>query len=186
MFTLMYPNVVEMASVIYGLWPDRTFISLGEEEFDEDDENDLSRRFRRFRQLEENGGSQFMAMDAPQTSSSGTRSGSGVFSFSRGSAASRQSQWDQLRRRLRTEAAAGADGLSADDAALLARAYSSGDTNAVERLRAGVAASANIFVSLSRRNNMLVVRTSDTRVMDEIRSLVKRLDVPTPMVLMEV
>ncbi len=189
MFTLLYPNVIEVASVIYGIYPDRTFVSLGEEEFDEDDEYDLSRRFRRFRVLEENGGSQFMSMEAPQASSSGSRSGSGSFSFSRGGAAGLLSQWDELRRRSRRRtAAAGADAQTVgyDDAAAMEAAYRAGDTNRLDSVRGQATAAANIFVSLSRRNNMLVVRTSDSRVMDEIRALVRRLDVPTPMVLMEV
>lgn len=188
MFTLLYPNVVEVASVIFGLYPDRTFLSLGEEEFDEDDEYDLSRRFRRFRVLEENGGSQFMTMEAPQATASGTRSGSGNFSFSRGGAAGRFSQWDEVRRRSRRRGAQGLDApVGFDDAAVMEAAYRAGDTNALDRVRSqATAATANIFVTLSRRNNMLIVRTSDSRVMDEIRALVRRLDVPTPMVLMEV
>ena len=186
MFTLLYPNVIEVASVIYGLYPDRTLVSLGEEEFDEDDEYDLSRRFRRFRVLEDNGGSQFMQMEAPQTSSSGSRSGSGNFSFSRGSAISRLSQWEQLGdRNFRT--AASRRSLAWDDAALIDSAQAAGDTNLVNSVRArATGRAANIFVSMSRKNNMLIVRTSDSRVMDEIRALVKRMDVPTPMVLMEV
>ena len=188
MFTLLYPNVIEVASVIYGLYPDRTLISLGEEEFDEDDEYDLSRRFRRFRVLEDNGGSQFMSIEAPQASSSGSRSGSGNFSFSRGGATSRLTQWDQLRQRSRRGRLGSEAALGADDARLMEGAYRSGDTNLLDRVRAQTSstATANIFVSLSRKNNMLVVRTSDVRVMDEIRGLVKKLDVPTPMVLMEV
>lgn len=189
MFTLLYPNVVEVASVIFGLYPDRTFVSLGEEEFEEDDEYDLGRRFRRFRVLEENGGSQFMTMEAPQATASGSRSGSGNFSFSRGGATSRLAQWDELRRRSRRRAGVDADGgvVGYDDAAAMEAAYSAGDTNRLDSVRTQSAtAGANIFVTLSRRNNILIVRTSDSRVMDEIRALVKRLDVPTPMVLMEV
>lgn len=187
-FTLLYPNVVEAASVIYGLYPDRTFLSLGEEEFDEDDEYDLSRRFRRFRVLEDNGGSQFLDIDPPQTSSAGTRSGSGVFSYSRGSMTSRMTQWDQLRERARRAGRyAGVSTVPLDDASLMERAYASGDTNLLEKVKGHVSAAgaANIFVTISRRNNMLIVRTGDLRAMDEIRSMVKRLDVPTPMVLLE-
>ena len=191
MFTLLYPNVVEVASVIYGIYPDRTFLSLGEEEFEEDEEYDLGRRFRRFRVLEDNGGSQFMAMESPQTGSTSVRSGGGDFSFSRGGAISRLSQWDEVRRRARTRGLPGRNGadtgFSMDEAMLLSEAAQAGDTNFLDRVRAHVTASAaNIFVSMSRKNNMLIVRTSDTRAMDEIRGIVKRLDVPTPMVLMEV
>ena len=186
MFTLLYPNVVEVANVIYGLYPDRTLVSLGEEEFDEDDEYELSRRFRRFRVLDDNGGSQFMSVVTPQVSSSGSGSGSGNFSFSRGGAISRLTQWDQLRRRPRRGGFGPAETLGADDAQAMTVALGGGDTNLFDRVRSQVtAANANIFVSMSRKNNMLVVRTSDVRVMDEIRAMVKKLDVPTPMVLME-
>ena len=185
-FTLLYPNVVEVAAAIYGLYPDRTLLSLGEEEFDEDDEYDLSRRFRRFRVIEENGNSQFMEMQAPRSTSSGTRSGTGNFSFSRGNALSRLSQWDQLYGR-RRETRTGAARLSASEAKTMDRALVVGDTNLYDSAKSQCAlGAANIFVSLSRKNNMLMVRTSDVKVMDEIRKLVKRLDVPTPMVLMEV
>ena len=186
-FTLLYPNVIEVAGVIYGLYPDRTLLSLGEQELDEDEENDLSRRFRRFRVLEDNGGSQFMDMQATRAGgTSGTRSGSGLFSFGRGSALSRLSQWDQLRDRRSRAAAGRGTELTQSDAKALEGALGAGDTNLYETVRGGAGRAANIFVSLSRKNNMLIVRTSDARVMDEIRGLVKRLDVPTPMVLMEV
>ena len=177
-FTLLYPNVTEVAGVIYGLYPDRTLLSLGEEELQRDDEYDLSRRFRRLRVIEENGDSQFMEMQAPRAST-GTTSGGGQFSFSRGSAISHLSQWDQLQRRNRDRVKN--IQVSADEAkAIDLNAAENGEDaqNPVEK--------ANIFVSVSRRNNKLIVRTSDMRVMDEIRKLVKEMDVPTPMVLMEV
>ena len=186
-FTLLYPNVIEVAASIYGLYPDRTLLSLGEEEFDEDDEYDLSRRFRRFRVIEENGNSQFMEMQAPRASGSGgARAGSGNFSFSRGSALSRLAQWDRLNDRRRFRDAAGST-LSQAEAEALENASRQGDTNLYLRVAGRCApGAANIFVSLSRKSNMLIVRTSDRKVMDEIRRLVRRLDVPTPMVLMEV
>ena len=188
-FTLLYPNVLEVASVIYGLYPDRTLLSLGEEEFDEDAEYDLSRRFRRFRLLEDNGNSQFMEMQTTRSSSSGSRSGSGTFSFSRGNALSRLNQWDQLndRARGRRTAFGSREALSADEAKFIDLATVSGNTNLVDfAMGRASLATANIFVTLSRKNNKLIVRTSDVKVMDEIRKLVKEMDVPTPMVLMEV
>jgi len=189
-FTLLYPNVVEIASVIYGLYPDRTLLSLGEQEVLEDDEHDLSRRFRRFRMVEQNGNSQFMNMQAPQASSTGSGSGGGDFSFSRGNAFSRLTQWDALRQRGRF----GAHGaystpeamLSSAAAKRLNEAVRTGNTNDYERVyQRSANAAANIFVSMSRRNNLLIVRTSDVKVMDEITRLVRELDVPTPMVLLE-
>lgn len=184
-FTLLYPNVVEVAGVIYGLYPDRTLLSLGEQELQEDAENDLARRFRRFRVLDENGGSQFMDMEAPSVSSGAGGTGSGAFSFSRGSVLSRLNQWEQLKSRRRSFAGPGQADLSQDEAKEIGRALKAGDVENYERMLAESRQAANIFVSMSRKNNMLIVRTSDTRAMDEIRRLVKSLDVPTPMVLME-
>ena len=183
-FTLLYPNVAEVASVIYGLYPDRTLLSLGEEDLQRDEEYDLSRRFQRLRVIEENGDSQFMEMSAPRAST-GSGSGGGTFSFTRGSALSNLTQWDQLARRSRERRKQ--LNLTADEAKAI-----DGSSAAAEAGDAGAGSAAaayeraNIFVSVSRRNNKLIVRTSDVKVMDEIRRLVKEMDVPTPMVLMEV
>ncbi|HWA97519.1 MAG TPA: hypothetical protein VG713_03480 [Pirellulales bacterium] len=43
-----------------------------------------------------------------------------------------------------------------------------------------------IFLSVLPRNNQIVVRTADTQSMANIRDLIARLDVPTPLVLLEV
>lgn len=185
-FTLLYPNVVEVAGVIYGLYPDRTLLSLGEQDIQEDGENDLSRRFRRFRVLEENGGSQFMDMEAPGVTASSGNSGSGTFSYSRGSVLSRMTQWDQLKHRRRFDYNPKGDLLSQTDAKRIDEAIKSGNAENYEQIIGETQMAANIFVSISRKSNMLIVRTSDTKAMAEIRALVKRMDVPTPMVLMEV
>lgn len=42
-----------------------------------------------------------------------------------------------------------------------------------------------IYVTVNRQHNLIVVRTSDTRAMDEIADLVTKLDRPTPQVLLE-
>jgi len=188
-FTLLYPNCVEVASVIYGVYPDRTLLSLGEDDFDEDEENELARRFRRFRAIEENGGSSFMEMRAPNASVTGSSTGGGTFSYSRGQGLSRLTQWDELndRGRRRRDLYSSRGTLSASEAELIDYARMSGNTNLLEYAKGKASlATANIFITLSRRNNKLIVRTSDVKAMDEIRRLVKELDVPTPMVLMEV
>ena len=181
-FTLLYPNVVEAAGVIYGLYPDRTLLSLGEEEVDEDAENDLSRRFRRFQMISDNGGSSFLKMEPPDANTAaGGRSGTGTFSYSRGSGAqNRRSQWDWLR------SASRLSGLTPAEAKRVETAFRQGDTNLFETVYGrNTAQAANIFVTVSRRNNLLIVRSSDAAAMDAIRELVKRIDVPTPMVLLE-
>lgn len=182
-FTLLYPNVIEVASVIYGLYPERTMLSLGEEEFDEDVENDLSRRFRRFQAIADNGGSTFMRIDAPDANGvSGGSSGSGIFSYSRGGGMQRfGTQWERIKNASRLK------GLTQNEAKKIDMAFNLADTNLYEKVYGNAAPqAANIFVTLSRKTNMLFVRTSDSVAMDAIRELVRRIDVPTPMVLMEV
>src|SRR5262249_30270255 len=45
---------------------------------------------------------------------------------------------------------------------------------------------ATIYVTIVRRNNMIVVRSSDARALEEIGRVIKSLDVPCPQVLLEV
>lgn len=173
-FTLLYPNVAEVASVIYGTYPERVMLSLGEEELLKDDEYDLARRFSRFNAIADNGGADFMTSEPPSVTSSGGGTSSGTLSFNNG------------RVTVLSPAVAGGQ-LSRREEKLLNDASARGDTNEVQRLLGDAGArAASIFVTVSRKNNMLVVRTSDAKAMEDIRALVKRLDVQTPMVLLEV
>ncbi|MBQ7667092.1 MAG: type II secretion system protein GspD, partial [Kiritimatiellae bacterium] len=173
-YTLLYPNVLEVASVIYGLYPERVMLSLGEDEILDGEKDDISRRFERFDTIAGNGGSAFMKMDPGASSGVGGSSSSGVLTFNGG----RVSMVPSVGRL----SAADASGIRASAAASGADA-----AKAVEEAEAEFRArSANIFVTVSRKNSMLMVRTSDARAMDDIRALVRRLDVPTPMVLLEV
>ncbi|MEL6110566.1 MAG: hypothetical protein AAFU85_31550 [Planctomycetota bacterium] len=45
---------------------------------------------------------------------------------------------------------------------------------------------ANIFVTVIQRQNQVIVRTSDPETMQQIAELIQKIDVPTPMVLLEV
>ena len=179
-FTLLYPNVIEVAGVIYGLYPERTLLGLGEDELLEDDENDLGRRFRRFQMISDNGGSSFLKMEPPDASSSGGSGSSGVFSFSRGGL-SRIGRYEEFNRPMKLK------GITSAQAMVLESGLRSGDTNAYESAFSKASGgAATIFLTVSRKTNMLAVRTSDAGAMDEIRRLVRELDVPTPMVLLEV
>lgn len=169
-YTLLYPNVIEVAAVIYGLYPERVMLSLGEDEILDGDQDDVSRRFERFNQIASGGSSTFMKMEPGSVSVSGGGGGSGTISFNNG----------------RVTVVPPMGRLAIDDARKLNEAESKGaadlDTAAAEYQTH----SANIFVTVSRKNSMLMVRTSDSKAMEDIRALVKRLDVPTPMVLLEV
>jgi general secretion pathway protein D len=45
---------------------------------------------------------------------------------------------------------------------------------------------ATIYVTVVRRNNQIVIRTGDENTMRQVEQLIQRLDVPTPLVLLEV
>ncbi|MFM8358743.1 MAG: type II secretion system protein GspD, partial [Verrucomicrobiota bacterium] len=77
--------------------------------------------------------------------------------------------------------------LSADQVQALNQAITSGDTNAAAAVLQGATGRRiTIHVTVLRRQNKLLVRTADEAAMGEVRELVKRLDVPTAMVLLEV
>ncbi len=169
-YTLLYPNVFEVASVIYGLYPERVMLSLGEEDILDSDQDDISRRFERFNQIASSGSSSFMKMDPGSVSVSGGGGGSGTIAFNNG----RVTVVPPMAR------------LAVDDARKLNDAESKGAESLDKAATDYQTRSANIFVTVSRKNSMLMVRTSDAKAMEDIRALVKRLDVPTPMVLLEV
>lgn len=171
-FTLLYPNALEVASVIYGLYPERVFLSLGEDEILDADHDDIARRFERFNLVADSGGSTFMRLDPGSLSASSSSSGgSGTIAFNGG----RVTVVPPLGRLTPADA----ERLAATEAA-------SGDEAFRRDLAAVQARNATIFVTASPRNGMLMVRTSDTKALDDIRALVRRIDVPTPMVLLEV
>ena len=171
-FTLLYPNALEVASVIYGLYPERIFLSLGEDEILDADHDDIARRFERFNLVADSGGSTFMRLDPGSLSASSSSSGgSGTIAFNGG----RVTVVPPLGRLTPADA----ERLAATEAA-------SGDEAFRRDLAAVQARNATIFVTASPRNGMLMVRTSDTKALDDIRALVRRIDVPTPMVLLEV
>lgn len=181
-FTLLYPNVTEVGMILLGLYRDRVVFSLGDQDLQEDDLSDLSRRFDRFNAMSRAANSDLMGEFSLQNtySVSGRSSRrSGVYTLSR------DGGLEQVLRRDQT-----LKPLHAEDAANIQKAIESGGaTNQVGAAAGAVDAYRNnlppIYVTASRRNNMLIVRTSDPRVMEDIRALVKRIDQPTPMVLLE-
>ena len=77
--------------------------------------------------------------------------------------------------------------LSADQIqALENQLYNQGALNEATRAELLRRRQATIHLSVIRRNNQLVARTGDERTMEQIAQLVAQLDVPTPMVLLEV
>ncbi|MDR0993378.1 MAG: hypothetical protein LBN38_02270, partial [Verrucomicrobiota bacterium] len=185
-FTLLYPNVTEIAAIIQGIYADRVYLSLGDEDILEDDLNDLSRRFERFNMINNSSGSSLLGNFNLQNNRGygQSRRNGGIYSRNR------DGTWDSVRDQAaerRLEEATLRD-LQVEDADRIQQAMEAGNdgaTNLVEILQDLQRRPASVYVTVSRRNNMLVVRTGDPRVMEDIRSLVRQLDVPTPMVLLE-
>jgi general secretion pathway protein D len=194
-FTLLYPNAVAIAFAIRDLHGDRVQLSIGTEGA-RDESQDLEERFDRFDVVDQRsqglglfqagGSSSFSGAGSNRFSSS---SGDNDFSGSSSSRASRRS--DVVRGSAEARRQERADEFSAltpEQAESVQKMIKSGDTSAqaaraLESLRRQA---ADVFVTVSRKNNMLMVRTSDATSMKDIKELVTKMDVPTPMVLLEV
>ncbi len=175
-FTLLYPNVLEVAAAIRDLYGDRVRLSLGRASDDESD--DLQSRFERFDLIDSrsSGLSELEGLDGDNGSRTTVISGdSGVVWTSNGGAATNSAAG-----RFRDLTPAMAEKVQQ---ALAAGTSSNGADQVVAAYQDQP---ANIFVTVSRRNNMIIVRTSDEHALAAIRELIRRLDVPTPTVLLEV
>jgi len=178
-FPLLHPQAAEVASVIYGLYAGRVELYLGDDDILEDDLNDMGRRFDRFN-LFAGGNSDVMNGFNPGTAGNGAgRSGGGNGGVYARNADGEWERADGEDRKLR--------GLDAATAEQAAAAEAREGREGLDRVLADAREKApGIFVTLSRRNNLLFVRTSDPRVLEDIARLVERMDVPSPMVLLDV
>ncbi len=197
-FTLKYPNVVEVAFAIADLYGDRVQFSLGTEESDDDMRRDLEGRFDRFdvltqRTLQSNAisGNVLGSNVNGFYSNGNTFSGLGTNSYGSqnrsGSTGGRYSNRQQNRQPIMQDEEL-FRGLTPSQAQRVTDAIEGGRRSGqsaaeIEALRKRP---ASIYVTASRRNNQVAVRTADARAMEDIRVLVKRFDVQTPLVLLEV
>ena len=182
-FTLLYPNVTEVASIIQGLYADRVVLSMGDENILDDEMNDLSRRFERFNTMSRAANSELMGEFNVQNSySAGTGGGgggrNGLYTLRSEGGFDRID--DPRKNRLVK--------LNTADAKRIQKNLASG---AGTNRTADVIASYRqrlplIYVTISRRNNLLIVRSCDPHVMQDIRALVAKVDKPTPMVLLDI
>lgn len=209
-FTLLYPNVVDVAYSIADLFGERVEMSLGNEDLHED-ARDLESRFDRFNILGR-GNLTASAYQNSSTSYNGLNSatiigGQGGYTGGEGGYGSSfgGSYRQNLDQRYRNQFANDPNGLGGDrrrqrndisdrfndlTSSQLQRLENALRSPNDEQGKAEVNAlrsnAPTIHVTASRRNNMVVVRTADARVMDDIRKLIRQLDVPTPLVLLEV
>lgn len=212
-FTLLYPNALDVAVAINDLFGERVQLSLGREELI-DESRELESRFQRFDIIDQRaqglglfqgGGGLGTSGGLFNNNSSGGFGGNnngfiggpganrftegGNLGFGRGLGLGLQDRRDftQPSRNTRPGFDEFRD-LTPEQAQTLQKLMTGGagspESEAMMQLLRR--RQATVFVTVSRRNNMVVVRSSDVRAMEEIRTLVRRLDVPTPMVLLEV
>ena len=193
-FTLLYPNSIEIGMAIRDLFGSRVQLSFGREG-QREDQNDLESRFDRFDLIDQR--SQGIGLFGSDSGLGGTNGRSGSVGSS--SAISTRSQLlrsEAIQRNVagrESQPNRNTDGselrtLTAEQAQSVQKALEK-DPNSPEAqlaLQPYVNRQADIFVTLNRRNNLVLVRTSDLKALEEIRVLIKRLDIPTPMVMLEV
>ena len=182
-FTLLYPNAVDIALAIRNLFGDRVRLSLDQSQRYEDFE-ELSQRFQKFDLLEQRaqslgifggGGQNTVGQNGFNNSSGGsafTRSNSPGFNQSL------QSQTNQAPSRA-PEPGGQRETLTPAQMEAVQAANTEAAIDAI------LGDHPSIFVTLVRRTNMIAVRSSDRTVIDEIERLITALDVPTPQVLLE-
>lgn len=193
-FTLLYPNPVDVARTIQNVYGNRVLLTLEEQRRDRQFE-ELQKRFRRFDLVDERseGLGLFGTEGRGASSNRGGGSGSGSSSSglgrgrNRGQGFARDARAEQERTRQLPRLEQYQD-LSPEEIEVLEAYYSQqeGDYDQSildELLRRR---QATIYVSVIERNNQLIVRTGDQTTMEQIRELIQRLDVPTPLVLLEV
>ena len=193
-FTLLYPNAVSIALAIRDLYGDRVQLAINHEDAS-DQSRDLEERLDRFDIVDQR--SQGLGL----FQSGGASSGSGSTSFS-GPGANRSSgssggtsiptarrdaiQQDAESRRREPEG--DFKSLTPDQMQLVQKLIEKGTGSAETEaaLQNFRRQSATIYATISRKNNIVMLRTSDQQALEEIRTLVRRLDVATPLVLLEV
>lgn len=187
-YTLLYPNAKDVAVAIADLFGERVQLSLGLDPQDALDE--LEQRFERFDLLDERG------QDSSRGFGSSGRSGLGAGGLgssrltdrARGVGSTRRTPTTrQMLSRRAGETIIEELGLTPEEIQQI-EAITRGEDIAdpdvlTEVLRRS---QATIFVTVIPKHNKVIVRTSDERTASEIGALVRQLDVPTPLVLLEV
>ena len=198
-FTLKFPNVPEVATAIADLFGDRVQLSFGAEKLDEDMRRDLEGRFDRFDVLTQrtqsagavsgniigNNVNGFVNNGGNVSGFSGSNGGNRQFNNSENGLG--QNQLD--RRRSETDTTRDDESIKSLTPAQAERvdlALAGAGSNGAAAIEALRKRPATIYVTASRRNNMVIVRTADTLALTAIRSLVTRMDVQTSLVLLEV
>ncbi|HBP20063.1 MAG TPA: hypothetical protein DEA08_20025 [Planctomycetes bacterium] len=190
-FTLLYPNALDVAYSIRDLFGQR--VRFGRGINPQDRLQELSNRFQRFDLVD--GRSQgFGQLQGQQTNTQLNQAGqlgnlfnqNGQFGNQLGNQNLFNQQNQQGGRTQVDQADLGRDRLQGLTAQQIQALVSASDSEAGRALVDRILSQASIYVSVNQRTNQVLVRTGDEQAMSQIRDLIKRMDVPTPLVLLEV
>jgi general secretion pathway protein D len=199
-FTLKYPNVAEVAMAIANLYGNRVQLAFGAEDLDEDMRRDIEGRFDRYDVLTQrtqqagsvsgnilgNNVNGFYS-GSGGTYGIGSSEGYGRSSGSRDGGSCGNNLFSRLRESRETiDPNQEFRDLTPEQASRLESALSSSDRADSSRIEGLRKNPATIYVTASRRNNMIAVRSADALAIGSIKALVQRMDVQTPMVMLEV
>ena len=200
-YTMLYPNAIDLAVAIRDVFGTRVQLSLGKEGiYNESDE--IQRRFERFDLIDSRsqglatsfsaGGNSSSSGGGGNSSSGGNSSGSNRSTSGGGGGGS---SIGALNQRVDVpvvdqRAPAILGNMSPDQlaraSALIGKDGMAGVVDSEKLGKIGRNNNSTIHVSVLNRNNQIVVRTSDPGVIEEIDRLKAQLDIPTPQVLLEV
>ncbi len=185
-FTLLYPNTFDISHALQDLFGDRLVINFVDHDAELSD--DLIHRFDRFDLVDSRSDTLIGTLNNSQSSSQSSQSSQSSVSSGRSTTAGRFAVAQSARRANPLPQVGTVEGLNADQIQTLESEAASppsgiGPQSQTARI---VEKRVNIFISIIRRQNRIVVRTADERAMEEIGQVITSLDVPTSMVLLEV
>jgi general secretion pathway protein D len=183
-FTLLYPNALDVAVAIRDLFGERVELSFGADEAEVFDE--LRERLDRFDLFDQRS----QGLGLFEGGLGGTELASSLNRYTDEPTTRVVRRRDDLLARSRRSSARRSESsreeLTAEQIQAIEAAIQRADElppALAERFSRG---RASIFVTVIRRHNKIIVRTSDQQTMAQVRELIEKLDVPTSLVLLEV
>lgn len=188
-FTLLYPNANDVARAIQELFGNR--VQFNRQSFQQNQQAtlELQQRFQRFDIFDERsqgfGNQNNNNNNNNRGNSNNNRGNNNNFGAQNGRNLFNNRNRNQAGQNQNVPPAINLDqsqirGLTGEQ--IQALQAGGGDPAVLQRLLGRT----NIFVSVIQKLNKIMIRTGDERALKQIRELVKKLDVPTPMVLLEV
>ncbi|MDI1312486.1 hypothetical protein [Prosthecobacter sp.] len=190
-FDMRFPNAQSFGNAIRDLYGNRVRISQNFQQQNNQETQELQQRFQRFDIVDgrsqnivagNSGGGGNGSSNNSQTGQSNRNglSGSSLNSLFGSGSQNNLGNRGQNQQSLQPQRV---EGLTAEEIQSLQLSAAEEGAAAVQRM---LDDRVDIFVTVIQRLNKVIVRTSDSRAMQQIKTLVKNVDVPTPTVLLEV